>query len=707
METRKLQANGIPICPKTNYEEDEAAERIRQLQDAVEQISYKIVNQLLQKADIAEWAKQDAKPSYTAAEVGADAEGSAAGALEEAKGYADDVLADAMTYSDNALADAKTYSDRSLETAKAYSNGILADAREYADSTYMQAAGYTDAEIAKLIGAAPSTLNTLEEIADAMAENETVVEALNAAMGTKASEAEFQFHISNNTIHATATEKKNWNAARAKIDGINEAYGTCPTAAATAAKEVMLAENTAWELKPGSRVTVKFDQTNTAQTPTLNVNGTGARSIVYNTSVITTGSLSYAGYAGRYIQYIYDGERYVFAGWSVDNNTTYTPASLGGGYGTCPTAAATAAKTAALSGYSLVTGGTVAVRFTYDVPASATLNINGKGAKPIYYRGAAITAGVIRAGDIATFIYSTQYHVIAIDNVCTRLDGIDTEIEGMKANFRDGCNTIAAKITACGEATDDNASPQTMAANIQKIYTDRYNAGVAAADARVNTQSESYKGGYNAGVKAAKVGTAAAADVRTGRTFTNASGSGIAGTMADRGAVSQALNCGGSYTIPDGYHNGSGRVTANSLAGQTQADAAAANLTKGKTAWVNGKKITGTGADNTAHYNNGYSAALAKRAFSFRWVCKIQNNNVNDTAQYLNDLLVSGFSSMTVTVNENSAARPIYIRSGSTVLKTVASGSAVIDISSYDSLNLYFMARYNEEARMDITISLS
>lgn len=97
-------------------------------------------------------------------------------------------------------------------------------------------------------------------------------------------------------------------------------------------------------------------------------------------------------------------------------DTTYSPATLGQGYGTCATAAATAAKVATLSNYSLIVGGIVAVKFTYAVPASATLNINSKGAKAIYYRGAAITANVIQAGDTAYFIYNgTQYVLLGRD----------------------------------------------------------------------------------------------------------------------------------------------------------------------------------------------------------------------------------------------------------------------------------------------------
>lgn len=100
-------------------------------------------------------------------------------------------------------------------------------------------------------------------------------------------------------------------------------YGTCTTAADVAAKVVSIT-NTNWKFKIGSRVTVKFTYTNTAQNPTLNVNGTGAKSIWYNTGVLTTGSLGMAGTANRPMEFMYDGTYWVFVGWSVDNNTTYS-----------------------------------------------------------------------------------------------------------------------------------------------------------------------------------------------------------------------------------------------------------------------------------------------------------------------------------------------------------------------------------------------
>ena len=66
------------------------------------------------------------------------------------------------------------------------------------------------------------------------------------------------------------------------------------------------------------------------------------------------------------------------------------------------------------------------------------------------------------------------------------------------------------------------------------------------------------------------------------------------GTMPNRGAVNQSLNAGGSYTIPQGYHNGSGKVTANPLASQTSGNASSAQILTGYNAWVNGSNINGS-----------------------------------------------------------------------------------------------------------------
>ena len=126
--------------------------------------------------------------------------------------------------------------------------------------------------------------------------------------------------------------------------------------------------------------------------------------------------------------------------------------------------------------------------------------------------------------------------------------------------------------------------------------------------------------------------TAAAADVLAPKVFTAKDGTLTTGTMANNGAVSKTLDTNTtSYTVPKGYHNGSGTVsiatetksatptksvqTVTPTSGKvlssvtvaaipaeyittTDANAAAGEILTGKTAYVNGSKVTGTMANN-------------------------------------------------------------------------------------------------------------
>lgn len=70
------------------------------------------------------------------------------------------------------------------------------------------------------------------------------------------------------------------------------------------------------------------------------------------------------------------------------------------------------------------------------------------------------------------------------------------------------------------------------------------------------------------------------------------------GTMKVNAPKNIILDNGELYTIPKGYHNGTGTLTAPTLESKTQGNATTDDLAIGKTAWVNGKQITGTLAPN-------------------------------------------------------------------------------------------------------------
>lgn len=130
--------------------------------------------------------------------------------------------------------------------------------------------------------------------------------------------------------------------------------------------------------------------------------------------------------------------------------------------------------------------------------------------------------------------------------------------------------------------------------------------------------------------------TATAADVLANKIIVNASGETVAGTMTNNGAVSKTLDAttgNQSYTVPKGYHSGTGavkivleeksatptksaqtvtpttgkvlsKVTVAAIPAEyiTTADATAtaAQILADKTAYVAGEKVTGTMANNGA-----------------------------------------------------------------------------------------------------------
>lgn len=118
----------------------------------------------------------------------------------------------------------------------------------------------------------------------------------------------------------------------------------------------------------------------------------------------------------------------------------------------------------------------------------------------------------------------------------------------------------------------------------------------------------------------------------------------LIGIMPNRRSVEEKLNAGEIYTIPEGYHDGTGRVIANSLASQTPGTATADNITEGKTAWVNGELIVGTGKDNNSHYDQGSSDSLkhiyentaSQQTFSDVVVSSSANRNSQNNRNNLN-----------------------------------------------------------------------
>lgn len=141
----------------------------------------------------------------------------------------------------------------------------------------------------------------------------------------------------------------------------------------------------------------------------------------------------------------------------------------------------------------------------------------------------------------------------------------------LKKFVGDGKSKVASAITAQGVSTEADATFDTIAANISKVGSDKYEDGK----------------------KSAMVGTATAGNVLSGKTFTNTSQIGASGSMPNRGAWTANTVNGNNVAIPAGYHNGSGYVSGSGAfnAGVTAADNRA--------------------NPNSVNYKTGYNAGYA------------------------------------------------------------------------------------------------
>ena len=189
----------------------------------------------LPASDVPSWAKQNTKPTYTASEVGALpntaklSDFGVTASIDELN-YTDGVTSNIQTQLDSKSESSHTHDDRyytqskidtkisNVDNTSDIDKPVSTAQQSAIDSAYANSNAYTDQKIADLINGAPTTLDTLGEIATAMQEHEDVVSALNDAIGTKASQSELDTHTGNNTIHITSSERANWNAAKTHAD---------------------------------------------------------------------------------------------------------------------------------------------------------------------------------------------------------------------------------------------------------------------------------------------------------------------------------------------------------------------------------------------------------------------------------------------------------------------------------------------------------
>ncbi|MCI9141834.1 MAG: hypothetical protein HFH87_04320 [Lachnospiraceae bacterium] len=125
--------------------------------------------------------------------------------FEEAAGKLDDHLSD----TDNPHQ--MTAEQLGLDPTRDMDKPVSTAQQVALNEQYAQLTAYVLQKIADLIGGAPESLDTLKEVADTIAAHKSVMDALDAAIGKKASAAEFDSHTKDAVKHITSAERTKWN----------------------------------------------------------------------------------------------------------------------------------------------------------------------------------------------------------------------------------------------------------------------------------------------------------------------------------------------------------------------------------------------------------------------------------------------------------------------------------------------------------------
>ena len=189
-------------------------------------------------------------------------------------------------------------------------------------------------------------------------------------------------------------------------------YGTCATAAATAAKVVTCADFTT--LITGVTIHVKFTNANSAGSPTLNVNSTGAKSIYrYGTTTPST-STSWSWYAGAVVSFTYDGSAWIMNDM-IGNDNNYDRAVVNRAVKAAAAVTAGQIIVGTSAGYKPAASG-VTFDISYPILWASTAIDSGATKTNTYAYYTAVDLTKTKSGYAGT-TYSTVYLV------CSSLDG--------------------------------------------------------------------------------------------------------------------------------------------------------------------------------------------------------------------------------------------------------------------------------------------
>ena len=334
---------------------------------------------------------------------------------------------------------------------------------------------YTNTKISELVDGAPEAMDTLKELADAIAQNSDIMSALQSAIGNKANEAELSGHISDtNNPHTVTKEQLGLENVDNTSDidkpistAIQEALNDkAPTNHASGATtygvgnasnygHLKLSDSTTSTSSTGSGIAATPKAVKTisdtlsteisdrqAADNELKAKFTDLKTVAFTGSYTDLSNKPTSMQNPNSLTLTMNGSATNYNGASSASKSWYAPTSAGTAgyslisngsgapvwqqppYAVCSSSSGTRAKTVSITNFKLVTGTRVSVKFSNKTSTTPILNVSSTGAKEIKLvqtNGTYVSVNSYNswsAGEIVEFIYDGTYWVAVSSNMC-------------------------------------------------------------------------------------------------------------------------------------------------------------------------------------------------------------------------------------------------------------------------------------------------
>lgn len=205
----------------------------------------------------------------------------------------------------------------------------------YATKSYVD---QQDSSIKSTVSSVQTTANNALSKASTV---EQTAEGLEVTLTSTTTTANNALSKANSAASAASTAQSTASSAATAAAAANKVfYANSTTAAATKAKTATVS-GSGFALVVGVTVSVRFQYANTANSPTLNVNSTGAKPIVSNGTATPTADLTWNA-AWATVTFVYDGSQ-----WRISGDNSIVKANSAQSTANTANSTANAAKTAA------------------------------------------------------------------------------------------------------------------------------------------------------------------------------------------------------------------------------------------------------------------------------------------------------------------------------------------------------------------------